>query len=66
MGKPVALEASALDRLTRAIISITRRLAGVRVYRELDVRATGLDTNATKDGDRRRRAWPDTQRPTGF
>jgi len=43
MGKPVALDASALERLTRRIHFDHETLAGVGVDRELDVRAARLD-----------------------
>ncbi len=51
IGKPVALDASALDRDTRGFISMTIDPAVVRVDRELDVAAAGVDADLADDGD---------------
>ena len=47
----MALEASALERLTRGFISMTTMLAVGRVDGELDVGAAGLDADAADAGE---------------
>ena len=51
IGKPVALDASALDRDTRGFISMTISRPSLRVDRELDVAAAGVDADLAQDGD---------------
>ena len=53
IGNPVALDASAEDRLTRGFISMTTMLAVVGVDGELDVGAAGLDADAADAGEGR-------------
>ena len=51
IGKPVALDASALDRDTRGFISMTIEPAVGRVDGELDVAAAGVDADLAQDRD---------------
>ena len=51
IGKPVAFDASALDRETRGFISMTIEPAVGRVDRELDVAAAGVDADLAQDRD---------------
>ena len=51
IGKPVALDARAEERLTRGFISMTMMRPGVRVHGELDVAAARVDAHAADDGD---------------
>ena len=49
IGKPVAFDASALERETRGFISMTIDPAVARVDRELDVAAAGVDADRADD-----------------
>ena len=51
IGKPVALDASALDRETRGFISMTTSRPVVRVDGELDVAAAGVDADRAQHVD---------------
>ena len=52
MGKPVAFEANALERLTRGFISITTIRPVLRIDGELDVRPARLHADLPHHGDR--------------
>ena len=51
IGKPVALDAKALERLTRGFISITIIRPGIRVDRKLNVRATCFHADFANHGE---------------
>ena len=52
IGKPVAFEASAIERETRGFISITTMRPFCRIDGELDVRSAGLDADLANDRER--------------